>query len=288
MSPVFASPVRPSLCGLTLVEVMISLMVFALLLSAIASSWFSLRSLQRQTQEEAKVHELAQALSERLVGANWDWIGRDRPDEDKAVVVVDDSVVPQTDPPTTKTVIVTERYWRRYAWSWHRREFPRNSASSTRVRLPPLTDHDWSADDLARLRAEDRLTTADVDQYDPSEPVDERLNPHNLIDLGLLDRPTGLPNLQVYVEYYHAAMLDALFTQPMDATLQTYFGNVVRGQVNEELIFLESPFPTDPLETQMNTADQALALKALIIRIVVTWGDRPKLHRHEVVMARRK
>jgi prepilin-type N-terminal cleavage/methylation domain-containing protein len=274
--------------GLTIVEVMISVMVFAVVLSAVASSWFSLRSLQRQTQDEAKVHELAQTLSERITGANWDWIGRDRPDELKNIVVVDDSVVPQTDPATTKTIEVTERYWRRYAWSWHRREWPRKAGAT--IRLPPLTDHDWSPEDYVRFRADTtaRLTPDDVDQFDPAQPVDKRLNPHNLIDLGFIDRPTGLPNLQVYVEYYHAGMLDALFTEPLDSNIRTYFNSIVKGQANEEFIFTESPFPSDPPEIQMNTADQAITLQAIIVRIIVTWGDKPKDHRHELVMARRK
>lgn len=274
--------------AMTIIEVMISLMVFSVVLSAIASSWFSIRSLQRQTQDEAKVHELAQTLSERITGANWDWIGRDRPDEQKNIVVVDDAVVPQTDPPTTKVIEVTERYWRRYAWSWHRRELPRKAGAT--IRLPPLTDHDWGPEDYVRFRTDTTapLTTADVDQFDPSQAADKRLNPHNLIDLGFIDRPTGLPNLQIYVEYYHAGMLDALFTEPLNANISTYFKSVVKGQKNEDFLFTESPFPSDAPEVQMNPADQNITLQAMVVRIIVTWGDNPKDYRHELVMARRK
>jgi hypothetical protein len=203
-------------------------------------------------------------------------------------VVVDDAVVPQTDPATTKVIEVTERYWRRYAWSWHRRELPRNAGA--KIRLPPLTDHDWSPADYARFRADTvaPLTATDVDQFDPAQPVATRLNPHNLIDLGFIDRPTGLPNLQVYVEYYHASMLDALFTEPLDSKINGYFKSVVKGETNEDFIFTESPFPSDDPETQMNPADQKITLQAMVVRIIVTWGDKPKDHRHELVLARRK
>jgi type II secretory pathway pseudopilin PulG len=271
--------------GLTIMEVMIALMVFAVVLSGIASSWFTLRSVQRLSQEEAKVHELAQTLAERITGANWDWIGRDRPDETKTVtVVVDDT----TDPPTTDTVDVVERYWRRYGWSWHRREFPRTAGG--RVRLPPLTDRDWTASDYQRFRndAKAPMTSADVDHIDTSVLPAQRVNPHNLISLGLLDGPTGLANLQVYVEYYHAAALDALFTQDLKTQALPYWNDVVAGKQDPDLIFPESPFADDDPESQMNPADSRLAMQAMVVRIIVTWGDQPKARRHEVVLARRK
>lgn len=288
-------PPRPSFpsiaagrSGLTIMEVMIALMVFAVLLSAIASNWFTLRSVQRLSQEEAKVHELAQTLGERIVGANWDWIGRDRKDETKTAVIVDDSVVPQTTPPTTKEVEYIERYWRRYAWSWHRREFPRTTGAT--IRLPPLTDHDWDATDLARLRADTAapLTTSDVDRYDPAQPVDERINPHNLIDLGVIDRRTGLKNLQVYVEYYQASMLDTLFEKNLTSETTAYWKAVTKGQQDQDLIFPESPFETDPVSEQMDPSGSDVALQAMVVRIIVTWGDSPKQQRHELVLARRK
>lgn len=270
--------------ALTIVEVMISLMVLALLLTSLASSWFSLRSVQKLTQEDNKVHEIAQTLSERIVGANWDWLGRDRPDETKIITVTDNTV----SPPTSRPVQVVERYWRRYAWAWHRRELPR--ASGERVRLPPLTDHDWTAADYTRFRndPESPLTLEDVERTDLSIPADQRVHPHNLIDLGLLDGPTGLPNLQVYVEYYRSDVLDLLFTQTNPADVPPYWQAVVRGERDPELIFPESPFAADDPELQMNPADSSVAMKAMIVRIIVTWGDTPKARRHEVVLARRK
>lgn len=277
--------VTPHRAGLTIMEVMIALMVFAVVLSAIASSWFTLRAVQRLTQDEAKVHEIAQTLAERITGANWDWIGRDRPDENKTVtVVVDDSV----DPPLTDSVDVVERYWRRYGWSWHRREFPRTAGG--KVRLPPLTDRDWTPEDYLRFRSDTTapLTAEDVDHVDLATPPTQRINPHNLIDLGLLDGPTGLANLQVYVEYYHATMLDALFTKDLADETVPYWKQVVAGTQDPDLIFPESPFADDDPETQMNPADSRLTMQAMVVRIIVTWGDQPKMHRHEVVLARRK
>ena len=209
----------------TVVEVMIALTVLSLLLSALASSWFTLRSVQKLTQEDNKVHELAQTISERIIGANWDWLGRDRPDEVKFVTVKDDP----TDPTFSRSVAVVEWYWRRYAWSWHRREFPRTTGE--KIRLPPLTDHDWTTADYARFRADTTapMTPDDVERVDTTIPLDQRVNPHNLIDLGLLDGPSGLPNLQIYVEYYRASLLDSLFTQKLEDDTVPYWKNVVTG-----------------------------------------------------------
>lgn len=270
--------------ALTIMEVMISLMVLAMLLTSLASSWFSLREVQKLTQEDNKVHEIAQTISERIIGANWDWLGRDRPDEIKVVTVMDET----TDPPTSQSVQVVERYWRRYAWSWHRRELPRTAGA--RIRLPPLTDRDWTTADYTRFRIDPSapLTNEDVDRVDTSIPPDQRVNPHNLIDLGLLDGPTGLPNLQVYVEYYHASVLDALFTQEDSADIPPYWKAVAAGERDPELIFPESPFAADDPEVQMNPADSAVAMQAMVVRIIVTWGASPKARRHEVVAARRK
>ena len=128
----------------------------------------------------------------------------------------------------------------------------------------------------------------DVDRVDTSIPVGQRVNPHNLIDLGLLDGPTGLANLQVYVEYYRASVLDSLFVQDLANDTVPYWSRVVAGQENVDLLFPESPFPIDDPELQMNPADNSTALQAMIVRIIVTWGDSPKARRHELVVARRK
>jgi hypothetical protein len=159
-----------------------------------------------------------------------------------------------------------------------------------KVRLPPLTDHDWSADDYLRFRsdAEAPLISTDVDHVDTTVPPTQRVNPHNLVALGLLDGPTGLANLQIYIEYYHATTLDALFTQDLKTQALPYWKDVVTGKKDPDLIFPESPFADDDPESQMNPADSRLTMQAMAVRIIVTWGDQPKTYRHEVVLARRK
>lgn len=268
--------------AMTLIEVMISVMVFAILLSAVASGWFSLRSAQKFAQENAKVYELARVLSERIVGANWDWIGRDRPDEMTTVQITDPN-------DATKKISkeITERYWRRCAWSWHRRETKRNSTAT--VRLPPLTDHDWTSADYVRFRADSAapMSTSDVDKFNSSESADYRVNPHNLVSLGVIDKLTGLPNLQVYVEYYRSEALDALFTQA-NTSVVTFWKNLTTGRGNEALLLPESPFSSEAISDQMNLSDSALAQKAVTVRIIITWGETPKIRRHEVVLTRRK
>jgi prepilin-type N-terminal cleavage/methylation domain-containing protein len=101
--------------GFSLMEVMISVAVLATVLTAVISSSFTLRQIQRSAQEQSQVEELANHLAERILGANWDWLGRDRPDDLDAGIE-----------------------YQRGAWSWHRRATGR-LASQTPVN-PPLTE----------------------------------------------------------------------------------------------------------------------------------------------------
>ncbi len=67
--------------GFSLLEVMISLTILATVLTAISGGIYSLSSFQRATSEEVLVRDAMQMWGERVMGAEWEWLGRDRTDD---------------------------------------------------------------------------------------------------------------------------------------------------------------------------------------------------------------
>jgi prepilin-type N-terminal cleavage/methylation domain-containing protein len=67
--------------GLSLLEVMIALAVLATVLSSVGGGIFVLSSARRVAEEESTVHALLRSWSERLIGADWEWLGREHLDD---------------------------------------------------------------------------------------------------------------------------------------------------------------------------------------------------------------
>lgn len=67
--------------GLSLLEVMISLAILATVMASVSGGIFSLTTAKRAASEEVLVSNLMQLWSERLIGADWEWLGRDRGDD---------------------------------------------------------------------------------------------------------------------------------------------------------------------------------------------------------------
>jgi prepilin-type N-terminal cleavage/methylation domain-containing protein len=150
--------------GFSLIEIMISIAVLATIMAALTSSMFTMSQIRRANKEQNQVAELTRLLAERIMGANWDWIGRDRPDEG------------------------TVQY-QHGAWSWHRPHY---------IAQPiPLTESDG-----------DPVHTIG---FDPRASGDTG-SVNDLQALKLVDGPTGIANLKIYVEYYRASVFDDLFT----------------------------------------------------------------------------
>ena len=155
----------------SLLEVMISVAVLATVLMAVMSSSYSLRQVQRSTKEQSQVEELTANLAERIMGANWDWIGRDRPDE---------------------TVNGTTISYKKGAWSWHRREQRWEGPSSARVRKTPLPVNN-------PLREEPLSGQTSLAEDD------------NLVSVGLLKEKSGIEDLSVFVEYFRSSLIENVF-----------------------------------------------------------------------------
>lgn len=67
--------------GLSLLEVMISLAILATVLASVSGGIFTLTTAKRAASEEVLVSNLMQMWAERIVGADWEWLGRDRSDD---------------------------------------------------------------------------------------------------------------------------------------------------------------------------------------------------------------
>lgn len=205
----------------TLIEVMISVAVLATVLMAAFSGSYTLRQVQRASQEQTQVEELAASVAERIMGANWDWLGRNRPNDGG----ID---------------------YRKGAWSWHRRE---NSQTYTGVNARFLTE--------------------------------DAANPDNdLVAVGLLQQKTGIRDLKLYLEYYHASALDEVF-------------NAGNGQAPHDRWQAMQRDPVVMREYILPESEQAMDLreetKAVVVRILITWDSYlGGARRHELVFARRK
>ena len=67
--------------GLALLEVMISLAILATVLASLSAGIYGLSSSRRAAQEDAAVGSVMRRGAERLMGAEWEWLGRDRIDD---------------------------------------------------------------------------------------------------------------------------------------------------------------------------------------------------------------
>ncbi|HEX3135050.1 MAG TPA: prepilin-type N-terminal cleavage/methylation domain-containing protein [Planctomycetota bacterium] len=94
--------------GFTLLEVMIALAILATVLASVGSGIFALTSAKQSAREETTVSDLMRSWAERMMGADWEWLGRDR---------IDDPL--------------------RQAWSWQR---PETTAPLVRGNYPPLKE----------------------------------------------------------------------------------------------------------------------------------------------------
>lgn len=67
--------------GLSLLEIMISLSILATVLASVSGGIFALTSSRQAMDEELVVSDVMRLWSERLMGADWDWLGRERSDD---------------------------------------------------------------------------------------------------------------------------------------------------------------------------------------------------------------
>lgn len=276
--------------GFTLIEVMISLAILAISLTALASSIFSLQNGRQLINENRAATSVAQAVLERIQGEAWDRIGR----------------VPAT---------------------WHRRETPTKDVTRfveeysdpdtlDDFRHHPLTDEPsglnlyqyvqygsdpdrdgvftpspMSMDDLARddwglpyvtngqrsaFNTSDSASSGPAVGAFPAEIIN-KYNTHERYNwlqfVGILDKPSGLNNLRVYVEYYRAEVMQNA------PDYQTWLD-----QSDDDLNILDQSHNIMDL-----TELDELNAKSIVIRVNVVWTRRNgREANHELFVARRQ
>lgn len=145
-------PPAKSRSGLSLLEIMISLSILATVLASVSGGIFALTSSRQAMDEELVVSDVMRLWSERLMGADWDWLGRDRPDDPL-----------------------------QGAWSWQRPEL--DAAALLPGDHPPMSE---------------------------SVPIGSG----NTATLLLSGTASGVRDLQLFLEYYRPAVMDACLATP--------------------------------------------------------------------------
>ena len=209
----------------SLLEVMISVAVLATVLMAVMSSSYTLRQVQRSAKEQSQVEELTANLGERIMGANWDWIGRERLDE---------------------TVNGTTISYKKGAWSWHRREQRWKGSSSARELITP-----GPVNNPLREEPLSGQTTLAADD--------------NLVSVGLLEEKTGIENLSVFVEYYRSSLLEAVFNATTGQAPSDKWRQYAPAGISDETVqvFDDNIYPQD--ENVMNLRNDAKAIIVRIV-----------------------
>jgi prepilin-type N-terminal cleavage/methylation domain-containing protein len=67
--------------GLSMIEIMIALAILATVLASVSAGIFTLSHSKQAMNEDLAVSDVLRLWSERLMGAEWDWLGRDRVDD---------------------------------------------------------------------------------------------------------------------------------------------------------------------------------------------------------------
>ena len=67
--------------GFSLLEVMIALAILAMVLASIGGGIASLTSAKRSASEDTAVSDLMRMWSERIIGGDWEWLGRNRSED---------------------------------------------------------------------------------------------------------------------------------------------------------------------------------------------------------------
>lgn len=148
------------------------------------------------------------------------------------------------------------------AWSWHRRA-TKQSAYADSIKNPPMQER-------------------------------AAIETNDLLKLGILREPSGVPELKIYLEYYQMKVVESV-AKIMTATptldprrvWMTAVGDPVRGTSPTEATIkddLEVFLPEDATALNLGSVDPAI-----VMRVLISWKSAAGGTRwHEVVIARRK
>jgi type II secretory pathway pseudopilin PulG len=237
-----------------MIEVMISVAILAVVLTVLAGNLSTLSLVRQIAKEEAIAQEIMNGLIERIQGETFSSLGS-RNDNISHL----------------------------NAWSWHRRMTPRFPETSlAKEAIPPMTEQRPAAkvpaDALANPEAVLPFSNYLLPVYDKSSPP-------KLISPGLLSEPSGIPDLEIYLEYYRQdAMLNDLMSSKEPHKTWADIVNSRGPYANSNTLIYSDDIDGD---NQMDLSSEPNA--AVLIRVVVRWTSRDGGTRtREITFARRQ
>ena len=275
--------------GFTFVEIMIVVVILSTALAALSSSIFSLQGGKEVIGENQRAAQIAQAVIERIQGETWDKLGKSPATwyrseiNDPGLQYADELTSastnefqhrPLTDEPTGANIyeyisqgLDPDRDGVYTPSGFEMEDFARDEWG-----LPYVTNAQeaWynGTDSESEAPSGGTVPSDIVGKYN----TNERYNWLQFV--GILDKPSGLNNLRVYVEYYRMqAMLGA-----SNVTEWETGRNSVVNQLDQSHILLDL--------TELDDLDS----ESVVIRIIVRWDRRNGRQdaEHEVLFARRQ
>lgn len=262
--------------AMTLFEVMIAIAVMTVALFAMLSTVASFRGVQVDSDIDRRVHLLAQTMTERLMGGDWEQLGTWKND-----------IISSKD----GTTVVDKTH---NGLTWHRRRVPRTTNTPTTPGFTSSALVSWSTTALSpRLPPlqENSKYGTDHDLLYQLANTEQR----SFADKGGRLVPLGIPNVKVYVEYYASTLLDEQILSaavPQTAWKKWTQGTLGVGPPSDLYVLGESPGGTVPAyAADPSTAMWKVSLTVpLCIRVCITWGPdkAPQAHVYETVIVRRR
>ena len=275
--------------GFTFVEIMIVVVILSTALAALSSSIFSLQSGKEVISENQRAAQIAQAVIERIQGETWDTLGKSPATWYRSLT--DDASLDYADQLTASTTNefqhrpLTDEPSGPNVYSWINLGLDDDLDGvydASGFDMEDFSRDQWgllylSASQKAWYNNTDPAAAAPSGGTVPSNIVAKYDTPERynwLQFVGILDKPSGLNNLRVYVEYYRMQAMDGISNVSEWETARAAAGN----QLDESHVLLDL--------TELDDLDS----ESVVVRIVVRWDRRNGRAdaEHEVIFARRQ
>ncbi len=290
--------------GISLIEVIVALSILIMAIMSLAGMITPMQNASTSLDENDKAAAIAQMLAERILGSDWGTIGK----------------TPTTWHRNELAESDLTRQWVEHVGDPDGIEFkhhplidePAGPSLYTWLQDPDgdgdpkdaITIAEFT-DDFGNTPIRDQFGLPFLCQYDPDAYGNEDASPgspavdapatltskydtpqrYNWLQfLGLLDGPSGLDNLEVYIEYYEMGIMDSIASH---ADWNRHEGD----DENNPLVRAQYQLPQSHLALDLNVLPD-MDRDAIIVRILLVW-DRSQSSsigtgRHELLLARRR
>lgn len=273
----------------TFIEVMIASGILAIALSALASSIYSLQNGKQLIKENRQAVAIAQAVIERIQGETWDTLGKSPATwhRREAVTAGLQYVDEINDPLTTEEFMHRPLTDEPPGYNLHEYVSFGYDDDNDGVFTPSGLEMEDFARDAWGLPFVSNTQAGAFDAVDPNAAApgagsvlasvaakyDTPQRYNWLQFLGIMEKPSGLRNLRVYVEYYR---------------MQAMTGVANMGEWNAARDMVSNQIEQSHILMDLTDLDD-LDAESVIVRVIVVWDRKNNTTgRHEVVAARRQ